>query len=520
MFNKKQIKKVFLLSGLFGVLYGFTSYAVDIPKGLSIKGLEISGVSVDTAKEEVNKIADNIENKKIVLNIEDKKSNISFKDIDFKISNKEDILKELEESTKGNVVKRYVLASELAANPKTLEFDTTFNMDKLNVFVEESTKDLGNKAVNATIKKVGSNFVITESQDGIDIDKDSLIKKLKDSAIQVNLSNKDDIEIIADTVLTKAKVRKEELEKIKDVLGEYTTNFSSSSRARATNLENGTSKINGHLLMPGETLSGYACLQPFTIANGYKVGKAYQNGKVVDNIGGGVCQIATTLYNAALLAEVGITQRQNHSMIVGYVPASRDAAIAGTFKDIKITNNRETPIYVEGFTHNRNVTFKIWGQETRDKNRQIKFVSEILSETPAGITYVDDPTLPLGQEKKTESGHKGRSSRLWKVVTVNGKQVDKTLLNKDTYRMSNNVYLRGTKPLEETVEPALTNVPDATPQTNPNGSLVGPGANAEVVKPKPKQANPAKPKPAQAKPSEPINVEAPNMEMVPEGPRG
>ena len=64
--------------------------------------------------------------------------------------------------------------------------------------------------------------------------------------------------------------------------------------------------------MPGEVLSGYECLQPFTTANGYKTAAAYENGQVVDSIGGGVCQIATTLYNAALESEVEIVQRQNH----------------------------------------------------------------------------------------------------------------------------------------------------------------------------------------------------------------
>ena len=134
------------------------------------------------------------------------------------------------------------------------------------------------------------------------------------------------------------------LSQIQDVLGTFSTDFSSSSRARATNLQVGSSKINGRVLMPGETLSGYECMQPFTTANGYATAAAYENGQVVDSVGGGVCQIATTLYNAALFAELEITQRQNHSMIVTYVPPSNDAAIAGTYKDIKVTNPYDTPI--------------------------------------------------------------------------------------------------------------------------------------------------------------------------------
>ena len=135
----------------------------------------------------------------------------------------------------------------------------------------------------------------------------------------------------------------------RDLFRDLYHGFQQQRRSRSTNLTVGAAKINGHVLMPGEVLSGYECLQPFTTANGYKTAAAYENGQVVDGIGGGVCQIATTLYNAALESEDGeIVQRQeNHSMIVTYVPASRDAAIAGTYKDIKIKNNYSTPIYVE-----------------------------------------------------------------------------------------------------------------------------------------------------------------------------
>ena len=124
-----------------------------------------------------------------------------------------------------------------------------------------------------------------------------------------------------------------------------------------------------------ETLSGYECMQPFTTANGYATAAAYQGGQVVDSIGGGVCQIATTIYNMALQAELEIAQRQNHSMIVTYVKPSMDAAIAGTVKDIKITNNYSTPIYVEGYTEGRKLTFTCCGKETRPANRKVEYVS-------------------------------------------------------------------------------------------------------------------------------------------------
>ena len=242
-----------------------------------------------------------------------------------------------------------------------------------------------------------------------------------------------------------ATVKAEDLKDIKDVLGTFTTNYSSSTSERATNIAVGTEKMDGVLLMPGETISGYERMQPFTIKNGYKMAKAYQNGLVVDSVGGGACQIATTLYQAALRAEVKITERKNHSMIVGYVQPSGDAAIAGDYKDIKVTNNRSTPIYVEAVTSGRNVTFTIWGKEDRSGDRTIEFVSEVINETPKGKTYKDDPSKPVGYVRKESDGHKGRVSKLWKVVKENGVEVSRELVSSDTYRMADDIYIRGTR---------------------------------------------------------------------------
>ena len=285
------------------------------------------------------------------------------------------------------------------------------------------------------------------------------------------------------------------------MLGTYTTDFSSSGAARSTNLAVGAAKINGHVLMPGDVLSGYECLQPFTTANGYKTAAAYENGQVVDSIGGGVCQLATTLYNASLEAEVEIVQRQNHSMIVTYVKPSRDAAIAGTYKDIKIQNNYSTPIYVEGYTSGRKLTFTIYGKETRPANRKVEYVSETLGSTsPGEPQLIVDNTLAPGARVKVQSSHTGLRSRLWKVVTVDGVEQERTLLNKDTYNASKAIYRVGPDlPVALPVVPDVTAPVDTAPaETAPaeTASVTGVEGGPGVTQPAPEaapapEANPA-----------------------------
>ena len=184
----------------------------------------------------------------------------------------------------------------------------------------------------------------------------------------------------------------------------------------------------------------------------------------MDSVGGGVCQIATTLYNAALLAEMEITQRQNHSMIVSYVKPSNDAAIAGTYKDIKITNPYDTPVYIEGGTSGKTLTFTIYGKETRPANRTIKYVSETLGVTDPGepITNVD-PSLAPGTRVRVQAAHRGVRSRLWKYVYIDGVETESTILHTDTYNASKAIYRVG---------------PEAPPAV-PTEGVPGEGVSAE-----------------------------------------
>jgi hypothetical protein len=276
------------------------------------------------------------------------------------------------------------------------------------------------------------------------------------------------------------------LSTISDVLGTCSTDFSSSGAARSGNLKNGASKIDGRVLMPGETLSGYECMHPFTTENGYYTAAAYENGQVVDSVGGGVCQIATTLYNAALQAELEITQRQNHSMIVTYVKPSMDAAIAGTYKDIKITNNYSTPIYVEGGVSGKTLTFTIYGKESRPANRTVEYVSETLSTTdPGAPTERVDNSLAPGTRKQVQSAHIGRKSRLWKVVTVDGVETERTLLNEDTYNPAKAIVLVGpAMPVETSpvIGDTVTEIevqPTAPQENASQPGPAGPGASVD-----------------------------------------
>ena len=179
-------------------------------------------------------------------------------------------------------------------------------------------------------------------------------------------------------------------------------------------------------------------------------------------------------------------------MIVTYVKPSEDAAIAGTYKDLKITNNYGTPIYVEGYTSGKTLTFTIYGKETRPANRTFKFVSETLGTMDPGPPKEEvDPTMEPGARKQVQSAHRGYKSRLWKYVYIDGVEQSKEILHTDTYNASKAIVKVGpaapavTVPLpEETTAPVETTPVEPTPVEGVDG---GPG----VTEPTPETAAPA-----------------------------
>ena len=170
---------------------------------------------------------------------------------------------------------------------------------------------------------------------------------------------------------------------------------------------------------------------------------SYLNGKTVESLGGGICQVSSTLYNAVLMAELEVVERSPHSMLVSYVQESADAAIAGTYKDFKFKNNSDAPIYIEGYTtSDKQVVFTIYGQETRPANRKITYTNKIISTTPAVTQLIADGAQGIGY-RMVESGHNGCKAELYKNVYIDGKLQSSERVNKSSYMVSNRCVYYG-----------------------------------------------------------------------------
>lgn len=483
---------------------GMTVKAEEIPNGIYVGEYNLGGMTKEEAEQKVEEYMKGQAEQTITLEIDGSAVDTTAQALGFHWSNTDALSKAVDSYKGGNLIRRYMNLKDLEKEPVRITLETSMDEEKVAGFVETECSSLTGAPKDAVITRENGKFTITPSEVGKQVDIDAT-KQALDQAIKEGLNQP--VRVVAVVEEAQPARTTEMLSTIQDVLGTFSTDFSSSGASRATNVKVGASKINGMVLMPGETLSGYECMQPFSTKNGYATAAAYENGLVVDSIGGGVCQISTTLYNTALLAEMTITQRQNHSMIVNYVNPSNDAAIAGTYKDLKFTNPYDTPVYVEGYTTGRTLTFTIYGKEIRPANRTIKYVSETLGTTDPGepITKAD-PTLQPGAKVKEQSSHRGIRSRLWKYVYIDGVETEKTILHTDTYNASKAIYRVGpevpAEPETPPAEPAAPAVPAETPPAEPEPPIVnepvtgvhgGPGVSQKDIVPESGSVGPGGP---------------------------
>lgn len=404
-----------------------------IMNGIYIDDIDLSGKTYEEAVKLVKDRISSMSEAVLVINsIDDHKVKVTAADIGIGWNDEDTIADALYVGRSGNIVDRYKERKDLEHEKKVYPLRVSFDKDLITDIVNEQGKLYNVEAENASLSKADGDFTITPGTTGKKIDVNASVSRIMSKLDNFNGSDMVvDLKVVED--VPKASV--EELEKIHDLIGTYTTSFSSSGSDRSGNVRNGTSLVDGTLLMPGEQFSMYQTVSPFTEENGYYLAGSYLNGMVVESLGGGICQVSSTLYNAVLRAELQIDERFNHSMIVNYVDLSSDAAISGTSKDFKFTNNSEYPIYIEGYTTSeKQVVFNVYGVETRPENRKVSFESVKISETnPEGEKIVADPSMPFGSIT-TQSAHTGYVGELWKVVTVDGKETERVQINKSNYQ--------------------------------------------------------------------------------------
>ncbi|MCI8489866.1 MAG: hypothetical protein HFJ04_06405 [Lachnospiraceae bacterium] len=413
-----------------------------IPYTVYIGDIDVSGMTAKEAEEALDAYVRTIRNTSFTLTTGDKSIHVSAEDLGLGVEGADVIEEALHLGRSGNLISRYKDKKDLEKEPK--RYDITFSADESRIqsLLGANMENLNQEAVNCGLERVNGAFNIIDGANGIEVNTAESVQAIQDYIRQEWDGTSAVISLVTD--VTEPQGTKESLSKVKDVLGAFHTDFSSSAAGRAKNVQRGAELINGSLLYPGEQFSVYEAVAPMDAENGYELAGSYENGTTVQTYGGGICQVSTTLYNAVILSELQIDERYNHSMIVTYVKPSMDAAIAGTVKDLKFSNNTDAPIYIEGYTSGGQLYFTIYGEETRPSNRVVSYESETISQTNPGVSLQADGSHGIGYFATLSTPHTGYTARLWKVVTVDGKEESRTEFNSSQYRATNKVLAVGT----------------------------------------------------------------------------
>ena len=308
----------------------------------------------------------------------------------------------------GNVVNTNEMSSYIISEIKSLNIkDNVLEI----ITQEENPKELNIEEIHNEIYKTPSNAYFTQNPYAVYPSENGLDFAISiDEAKAMLETEQEEYTIPLKVLYPEVTTNMIGTEAFPDLLSTFKTTYSTRDRDRTTNLTLAANKINGTVVMPGETFSYNTVVGERTIAAGYKEAPIYVSGQVVDGLGGGICQITSTLYNAVVFANLEIVERSNHQFVPSYVSASRDATVVYGSIDFKFKNNRNYPIKLVCSVSGGVARFNIYGLKTAD-DYDVEISSRITSQTSTSI-----------------------NSEAYKVLKKNGQVVSRTLLSKDTYK--------------------------------------------------------------------------------------
>ncbi len=270
-------------------------------------------------------------------------------------------------------------------------------------------------------------FTIYPHVNGVD-----LSISIEEAQNQVNASTEPNVTIPLKITTPAVTTNHIGTEAFPDLLATFSTTFSTGNVNRTTNIRLASNKINGVVLLPGEEFYYNKVVGQRTAAAGFKSAGVYVNGRVENGIGGGICQVSSTLYNTVLRANLQIVKRSNHYFATGYVPLSTDATVSWGGPEFAFKNSRKYPIKVVSTVNGGKITVSIYGCK-EEVEYEVIIQSQTLQTIPMKTERRVNPALPKGTTKTVQKGHGGYKSRAYRILKLNGTEVSRQLLSTDTY---------------------------------------------------------------------------------------
>ena len=487
----------------FSVIFSMINMSnSNIIRGVRVEGINISGLSQEEAAEKIRQWYNETVMKNISLKFEDLHEEINVQELEAEENIDKIIRQAMSIGRSGNIVKDNYEILFTMIFKKNFEIAVELNEEKVDKKIQEIGGKLPDAVIQSSYYIEDEELIIKTGKDGITTKKQELkdaikeIIKQKDKTIQIPVEKVQieqiDISKIHDEIYKEPKdayieeetdkfhahvngidfkISIDEANKIleepkeeyviplkivtpkvttemlgakafPDLLAEFTTRYDGSDENKGTNIKLAAEKINGTVIMPGETFSYNRIVGERTIAKGYKEAPVYMGGKVVLGIGGGICQVSSTLYNAVLYANLEITSRTNHRFLPSYIKAGRDATVSWGTLDFCFKNTRTYPVKITAIGANGIAKIQIYGVE-EENEYEVELETNIFEEKEYKTTYINDSKLEKGQEVLEQIGANGIKCETYKIVKQEGKEVSRTLISTDTYSPLEEVIKKG-----------------------------------------------------------------------------
>lgn len=436
------------------VFFGYKQiYKDKVYPGVLVNGIDFGGKSQYEVEQFFRSQNKRIKNSNFIFNYQGKTATVSASEIGLGYDEKLIAVQAFSIARNKNNFSNLSIMIQTTLNGVFLPAAYNYSEEKLLKKLEPLTKDIEKKPVEALFTfENGKVLAFRPSKNGQTLDKDYLLKTIKDKAFTVvNSKKSENIFLTLKTKTVEPNITTDKVNNlgIKEMIGYGTSLFAHSIPGRIHNVTLAASRINGILVPPGQTFSFNKTIGDISAFTGYKQAYVIQNGRTVLGDGGGVCQVSTTLFRAVLSAGLPIVERQAHAYRVGYYEQDSapglDATVFDPKPDFRFKNDTGNYILIQSFTDlaNLRLTFILYG--TKDGREVAMGKPVITKQTPAPEPiYQDDPTLPKGVEKQVDYAASGANVYFTRTVKKDGKTIiDETFYS--NYRAWPAVFLRGTK---------------------------------------------------------------------------
>ncbi|MGV8082554.1 MAG: VanW family protein [Coriobacteriia bacterium] len=307
---------------------------------------------------------------------------------------------------------------------------------------------VGKAAKDASFRTSGGSVVIVPSEEGTGPDVESLANDL--TKVTKSDASAKTVELHVRTLEPELTTAEAQAMGITQKISTFTTTYSAGNGPRVNNIHVLGDALDGTLIAPGATFSFNGTVGERTAAKGYQEAPAIVNGVLVPQLGGGICQVGTTLFNAAFFSGLPIVERHNHSVYISHYPTGRDATVSWGGPDLKFKNDTSEWVLISVSYTSGSITISLWGQKP---GYEVAYTTSPFTDVkPFTTTEVQDATLPVGTRIVETAGTNGMACTVTRTVTKGGTVIS-TDTFKSVYKMAPEVVRVGTKPAETAATP-------------------------------------------------------------------